>query len=121
YNVRVGGNDKKFLGAISFPFLEKLVFTRGGKPPADIYTNNANYTGFGGNGTTTGTFAGAGANKPRPLSEAPPFGASSPGNPTNGKRTRTMINVQTSGQLLSMLDGAVPGPDGRLRVPHQDH
>src|SRR5262249_15531828 len=120
-NVTLGGNAAKILAANSITIFDNVVVTIGGKAPADIYTNNANYTGFGGNGTTTGTFAGAGANKPRPLSEAPPFGASSPGNPTNGKRTRTMINVQTSGQLLSMLDGAVPGPDGRLRVPHQDH
>ena len=27
------------------------------------------------------------------------------------------MNIKNSGQLLSLLDGAVPGPDGRLRVP----
>jgi hypothetical protein len=31
-------------------------------------------------------FAGAGANRPQPLSQAPPFDAPAPGNPTNGKR-----------------------------------
>ena len=30
------------------------------------------------------------------------------------------MNIKNSGQLLSMLDGAVPGRDGRLRVPHQN-
>src|SRR5262249_13089176 len=94
-----------------------VVVTIGGKAPADVYTNNANYTGFGGNGSTTGTFSGAGANKPRPLSEAPPFDTMQPGNPTNGKRPKAAINVRDSGQLLSLLEGAVPGPGGRLRVP----
>ena len=32
-----------------------------------------------------------------------------------------MINIQNSGQLLSLLDGAVPGPGGRLRVPRHNH
>ena len=40
-----------------------------------------------------------------------------PATRANGKRTRTVINIRNSGQLLSLLDGAVPGPDGRLRVP----
>ena len=120
-NVTLGGNSAKILAANSITIFDNVVVTIGGKAPADVYTNNANYTGFGGNGTTTGTFAGAGANRPRPLSDAPPFDAQSPGNPTNGKRTRTVINIQNSEQLLSLLDGAVPGPDGRLRVPRHNH
>jgi hypothetical protein len=124
-DVTLGGNAGKILAANSITIFDNVVVTIGGPNPADVYVNftegspNANYTGFGGNGHTTGTFdrAGAGANPPRPLSEAPPFDASSPGNPTNGKRTRTVINIRNSGQLLSLLDGAVPGPGGRLRVP----
>jgi hypothetical protein len=119
-NVTLDGNSKKILAANSVTIFDNVVVTIGGKAPADVYTNNANYTGFGGNGSTTGTFAGAGANRPRPLSEAPPFDAPSPGNPTNGKRARTVINIKNSGQLLSLLDGAVPGPDGRLRVPRHN-
>jgi hypothetical protein len=115
-NVTLGGNSTKILAANSITIFDNVVVNIGGKAPADVYTNNANYTGFGGNGTTTGTFAGAGANRPRPLSEAPPFDAPSPGNPANGKRTKTVINIKNTGQLLSLLDGAVPGPDGRLRV-----
>jgi hypothetical protein len=38
-----------------------VVVTIGGPTPAQVYTNNANYTGFGGNNSSTGTFAGAGA------------------------------------------------------------
>jgi hypothetical protein len=28
-----------------------------------------------------------------------------------------VINIPNSGQLLSLLEGSVPGSDGRLRVP----
>jgi len=44
---------------------------------ADVFTNNPNYFGFGGTGTpaSAGTFAGAGANNPQPLANAPPLGA----------------------------------------------
>jgi hypothetical protein len=50
-----------------------VIVTVGGKTPASVFTNNANYTGFGGNGSRTGTFAGAGANNPLPLNHAPAF------------------------------------------------
>lgn len=122
-NVTLGGNSAKILAANSITIFDGIVVTIGGKSPADVYTNNANYTGFGGNGTTTGTFAGAGANRPLPLSKAPPFDTASPSSPTNGKRSRTVININNSGQLLSLLDGAVPGPNGRLRFPghHRIH
>jgi len=120
-NVTLGGDSKKILAANSITIFNNVVVTIGGELAAEVYTNNANYTGFGGNNSTTGTFAGAGANSPQPLSEAPPFGSQSPGNSTNGKRTRTVINIQDSGQLLSLLDGAVPGRDGRLHVPRHNH
>jgi len=120
-NVTLGGNSAKILAANSITIFDDVVVTIGGKAPADVYTNNANYTGFGGNGSTTGTFAGAGANRPQPLSKAPPFDAQSPGNPSNGKRSGTVINIPNSGQLLSLLDGSVPGPDGRLRLPRDKH
>ncbi len=41
---------------------------------ADVFTNNPNYFGFGGNApslATAGTFGGAGANNPQPLANAP--------------------------------------------------
>jgi FecR protein len=120
-NVTLGGNAAKILAANSITIFDNVVVTIGGKALADVYTNNANYTGFGGNGSTSGTFAGAGANRPLPLSEAPPFDASSPSNPSNGKRSRTVINIPNSGQLLSLLDDSVPGPDGRLRLSRDKH
>ena len=41
--------------------------------PANIYTNNANYSGFGGSNPTNGTFSNNGANTPQPLANAPAF------------------------------------------------
>jgi hypothetical protein len=41
--------------------------------PANIYTNHADYSGFGGTTPTNGTFDGNGANAPQPLPSAPPF------------------------------------------------
>jgi FecR-like protein len=40
--------------------------------PADVFTNVPNYTGSGGNASTTGTFAGNGA-ATQPFGQAPPF------------------------------------------------
>jgi FecR protein len=121
-NVTLGGNSKKILAANSITIFDNVVVTIGGELAADVFTNNANYSEqWGGNGSTTGTFAGAGAKRPRPLAEAPPFGASSPGNPTHGKKMKNVINIKNSEQLLALLDGGVRGPDGRLRFPHQRH
>jgi hypothetical protein len=146
-DVTLGGDSRKILAANSITILDKVVVTIGGKNPAEVYTGftgeipNANYTGFGGNNSTTGTFAGKGANDPQPLSSRPPFGPPSSGtvppsgtastnvntqtrssiNVTSGKRTRVALNVRDSGQLLSLLDGAVPGPNGRLGLPRDKH
>jgi hypothetical protein len=122
-SVTLGGNSTKILAANSITISDYVVVTIGGELPAEVYTNNANYSErWGGNRRypTAGTFAGAGANRPRPLSEAPPFDAPTPRNPTNGKMAKTVINIGNSGQLLSLLDGAVPGRDGRLRVPRHN-
>src|SRR5437867_8320716 len=87
-NVTLGGNSLKILAANSVTIFNNIVVTIGGPNMADVYTNNANYTGSGGNGTTTGTFAGAGAHNPLPLDQAPPFG--SPPTPSHANRgTRT--------------------------------
>ena len=74
-NVTLGGNSLKILAANSITIFNNVVVTIGGPKPADVYTGftgeipNANYTGFGGNGSTTGTFGGAGANDPQPLTQ----------------------------------------------------
>jgi hypothetical protein len=129
-NVTLGGNSLKTLAANSITIFNNVVVTIGGAKAADVYVNfvdgvpNANYTGFGGNGATTGTFDGAGANKPQPLSSAPPFGPLPPA-PIH---TRTgihppppvatgVINVSSSDELLALLDDVHPGRDGRIRIP----
>jgi hypothetical protein len=119
-NVTLGGNAVKILAANSITIFNNIVVTING-PAAQVYTNNANYTGSGGNGTTTGTFAGAGANNPLPLDQAPPFGASSPSRPNvrpgnHGTENRGTINVSNTDQLLALLDGASVGPDGKVRI-----
>jgi filamentous hemagglutinin len=137
-NVTLGGNSAKILAANSVTIFNNIVVTIGGPNPADVFVNfvggvpNANYTGFGGNGTTTGTFAGAGANNPLPLSSAPPFGPSPiatrtrippPSNVLTGgkiadvRRANNVINVRSSDELLTLLDDAVPGPGGKITIP----
>jgi len=121
-NVTLGGNSAKILAANSVTIFDNIVVTIGGPNPAQVYTNNANYTGFGGNGTFTGTFAGAGANNPLPLNQAPPFGpAPRAVRPRDivpsGRTTGGTINVNNTAELLALLDGAVVGPDGRITIP----
>jgi mannose-6-phosphate isomerase-like protein (cupin superfamily) len=77
-NVTIGGQNFTIIAGNTVTINNNKVVTVNGAR-ADVYTGftngipNANYTGFGGNNRTTGTFAGAGANNPQPLSNAPPF------------------------------------------------
>jgi hypothetical protein len=83
-NVTLGGNSAKILAANSITIFNGVVVTIGGTDPADVFTNHANYSeSSGGNDSTTGMFAGAEANNPQPLSEAPPFDPVRPAAPTN--------------------------------------
>jgi len=50
-----------------------LVTIAGAGGKANIYTDNANYSGFGGINPSNGTFGGNGANNPQSLSSAPAF------------------------------------------------
>jgi hypothetical protein len=115
-NVTLGGSAVKILAANTINILDGVVVTIGGATPAEVYTTNANYTGFGGNGTTTGTFAGAGANNPLPLNQAPPFGAPPPSPARRGNITTDTINVSNTAELLALLDGATVGPDGKVMI-----
>jgi hypothetical protein len=116
-NVRLDGNSLKILAADSVTIFNNVVVTIGGPNAAEVYTNHANYTGFGGNGTTTGTFAGAGANNPQPLANAPPFGPATPSHHGPHFNGPPQINVGNTDELLALLDGAAVGPDGRITVP----
>jgi hypothetical protein len=87
-DVTLGGNSVKYLAANAITISNNVVVTIGGTSPARVFVNftpgpspvaMANYTGFGGNGSTTGTFGGAFAMDPQPLANAPAFGP--PGGP----------------------------------------
>ena len=54
-NVTLGGSSAKILAANSITILNGVVVTVGNisdENPADVYTNHANYSGFGGNDST---------------------------------------------------------------------
>ena len=72
-DVTLGGASTKIIAGNTVNIFNGVIVTIGGKTPASVFTNNANYTGFGGNGSRTGTFKGAGANNPLPLNQAPAF------------------------------------------------
>jgi hypothetical protein len=122
-NVTLGGNAAKILAANSVTIFNNVVVTITGPAPVDVYTNHANYTGYGGNETTTGTFAGQGAHNPQPLSSAPPFDDST-GAPSGNRSTVTNtrpgggrgIHIDNSAQLIALLDGSSTGPNGRAIV-----
>jgi len=100
-----------------------VVVTIGGSTPANVFANVANYSGRnGGNNSTTGSFAGAGANT-QALGGQPPF--DSPGARLAAKQTRSArsrggigpaIHLTDSSQLGLLLESASPGRDGKVRV-----
>jgi hypothetical protein len=116
-DVTLGGNSTKILAADSVTIFNGVTVTIAGPNLADVYTNNANYArSDGGNGSTSGTFAG-GANNPQPLSSAPPFDSPSTRVATRSTRTSAaVIHVTDSSQLSSLLDNAAPGPNGKIRI-----
>ena len=73
-SVTLGGASAKTIAGNTVNIFNGVVVNVGGQNQANVFTNNPNYTGFGGNGSRTGTFAGAGANNPQPLNQAPPIG-----------------------------------------------
>ncbi|MDQ6624772.1 MAG: hypothetical protein M3Y69_01340, partial [Verrucomicrobiota bacterium] len=78
-NCTLTSGTQTVIAANTVTIANGIVVTIGGRQPANVYTGitgesfNANYSGFGGNGSTTGTFGGAGANSPQLLSNAPAF------------------------------------------------
>ena len=64
------------LAAKTINIAQGVVVTINSAKPADVFTDKPNYFGFGGTGTpaNSGTFGGAGARNPQPLSAAPPLG-----------------------------------------------
>jgi hypothetical protein len=60
-DVTLSGASTKIIAADTVKIFDAIKVTIGGVNPASVFTNHAHYTGFGGDNTTTGTFAGAGA------------------------------------------------------------
>jgi hypothetical protein len=74
-NCTLRGGDFNIIAANSVTIANNVIVTIASPTQAMVFTNHPNYTGFGGNGTTTGTFGGPiGAATPQPLSAAPPLG-----------------------------------------------
>ena len=71
-NVTLSGNSAKIIAANTVIINNGKIVTILGPTAADVFTNNARYTGFGGDNSTTGTFAGKGA-VTHPLSGAPGY------------------------------------------------
>jgi hypothetical protein len=71
-NVSLNGNSTKIITGNTVTVSPNVVVTIGGPSPAQVFTNNANYTGFGGNGSSSGTFGGAGATT-QPRAGAPGY------------------------------------------------
>jgi hypothetical protein len=71
-NVTLSGTSAKIIAANTVIINNGKIVTILGPTAADVFTNHANYSGFGGNSTTTGTFGGKGANT-HPLSGAPGY------------------------------------------------
>jgi hypothetical protein len=80
-NTTLSANNRIDLAAGTLTIQPNVIVTiTGNAGPANVYTSNANYSGFGGSNPANGTFGGNGANTPQPLGNAPPFdGASQPG------------------------------------------
>jgi hypothetical protein len=73
-NVTLSSGTAANLAANTITIQPSVVVTIAGTGgAANVYTNNANYNGFGGTNPSNGTFGGNGANNPQPLSNAPSF------------------------------------------------
>lgn len=68
----LGGNSIKTIAGNTVTIDNSRTVTIIGPAPAQVFTNNPNYSGSGGNGSTTGTFGGQGATT-APLGGQPGF------------------------------------------------
>ena len=59
-NVTLNGNSVKTISGDTVTVFNGKVVTINGPSPANVFTNHPNYSGWGGNNSTTGTFAGQG-------------------------------------------------------------
>ena len=69
-NVTLSGTSVKTISGNTVTVYDGKVVTVSGPAPASVFTNTPNYTGSGGNGSTTGSFGGQGATT-KPLGAGP--------------------------------------------------
>lgn len=69
-NVTLSGTSVKTISGDTVTIRDGKIVTISGSGPASVFTNHANYSGSGGNGSTTGIFGGTGATT-QPLSAGP--------------------------------------------------
>ena len=79
-DTTIGAKVTNIIAAGTVTIVNGVTVTVLDPTPVSVFTNAAHYSAaFGGDGSTNGTFAGAGALSPQPLSAAPALG--SPGGP----------------------------------------
>ena len=86
---------------------------------ASVFTNVPNYTGSGGNGSTTGMFAGNGATT-FPLDQAPPFGpsgATATGATASAANSAAMPTVEPASPVDRSTNAAAVRPRAKRLVP----
>ena len=71
-NVTLGGASTKTIAGRIVTIDNGKTVTVGGSRAANVFTDNANYSGSGGNASTTGKFGGAGATT-KPFAQTPAF------------------------------------------------
>lgn len=71
-DVSLNGASMKIIAGETVTIRDGKTVTIGGSSPAQVFTDHPNYTGSGGNGSTTGQFGGKGATT-QPFGSAPKF------------------------------------------------
>ncbi len=71
-NVSLNGTSAKTIAGNTVTINDGKVVTVNGPSAANVFTNNPNYTGSGGNGSTTGKFGGRGATT-QPFTNRPAY------------------------------------------------
>ena len=109
-NVTLNSESNVLIAANAVTVNNGVVVTITGDDGADalVFTNVPNYTGSGGNDSTTGTFAGNGATT-QPLDQAPPFdNPSAPNTPAKDSTTSVATTAPTP-----PTNPSLPGNHGR--------
>ena len=71
-NVTLNGTSVKTISGDTVSIFNGKVVTINGSAPGNVFTNHPNYSGWGGNGATSGTFGGQGVIT-RPLKDGPGY------------------------------------------------